>query len=84
MSEQYIYMNKDCKFLSTSKTQTHTGTKLSANWVDKDDAEAFRTDNVKAELKLRDRNYHSDISRAVVGTFKVKVSRRVVTILWSI
>ena len=83
MSEQYIYMNKDCKFLRTSKSQTHTGTKLEAEWVDKDDAEAFRTDNVNAELKMRDRNYHSDIASAVVGAFKVTVSR-VVTILGSI
>ena len=74
---QYIFMNKDCKFLSTSLSETHTGRKLKAEWVDKDRAEAFRTNNVKAELKMRYRNYHSDISGAVVAIFEAEVIRTV-------
>lgn len=76
----FVYMNKDLKFLRLSSSQTHTGTKLHAEWVEKYRAETFRSENFKAELKMRDRNYHSDISSAIIATFKVEV-KRTVTIL---
>jgi hypothetical protein len=73
-------MNKDLKFLSTSILDDHTDKKYFYNWVEKDQAEVFPTENFKTKLKLRNRNYHSDISSAIVDVFEVKVVRTVTII----
>ena len=73
----YIYMNKDCKFLSISIHQTYSGGRLSADWVERDDAEVFRTGNVKDEMRIRaaGRRFDTLIEGRIISTLKVKVTR---------
>lgn len=72
----YVYMNRDCKFLFLSSHVTHTGTRCSVQWVDRDEAMLFRTDNVEASLKqhkAKDTIKPADI----VATFEAEVIRTV-------